>query len=154
MEIRKAERDDFDELLKLKLEAKEQEKKFNPKLKTSNDVLRHYKRYLTRDLNSEWRKILIATKGNQIIGMILGKIFRSMYINGHERIGYMTNLYVKEEYRKNGVAMKLINSLFNWFKSKDCKELTLEVYEKNNKAKQLFTKLGFENYSVKMVRKI
>ena len=86
--------------------------------------------------------------------MVLGKIFRSMYIQGHERTGYISNLYVKKEFRKKGIGKKLTQAVIDWFKTKDATALTLEVYEANKAALDFYHQLGFKNHSVKMVRDI
>ena len=93
--------DDFDELFKLKLESREEARQFNKKLMPTKKVADRYELYLKNDLDNEWRAVFIAVEDGKIAGMVLGKIFRSMYIQGHERTGYISNIYVKKEYRRN-----------------------------------------------------
>lgn len=154
MEIKQATMDDFDELFKLKLESREEARQFNEKLVATNEVADRYESYLKKDLSNEWRAVFIAVEDGKIVGMVLGKIFRSMYIQGHERLGYISNLYVKKGFRKKGLGKKLTQAVIDWFKSKEAVALTLEVYEKNKAALNLYHKLGFKNHSVKMVRGI
>ena len=154
LNIRQATMEDFDELFKLKLESREEARQFNKKLVPVNDVAGRYEEYLKKDLSSEWRAVFIAVDDGNIIGMVLGKIFRSMYIQGYERTGYISNLYVKKEFRKRGAGEKLTKAVLDWFRSKDATALTLEVYEANDTAKDFYHKLGFKNHSVKMVRDI
>ena len=66
MEIRKAAPEDFDEILILKLESKEEERKFNQFLKPVPDVKKHYEKYLSNDLNSKWRVVFVAEENNAI----------------------------------------------------------------------------------------
>jgi ribosomal protein S18 acetylase RimI-like enzyme len=154
MEIRKATMNDFDELLKIKLESREEARQYNKKLVPTKAVKDRYELYLKKDLESEWRTVFIAIENEKVVGMVLGKIFRSMYIQGHERTGYISNLYVKKEFRKKRIGKKLTDALIKWFKSKDAVALTLEVYESNKLAKNFYHKLGFKDHSVKMVRNI
>lgn len=154
MEIRKAIMEDFDRLFELKLESREDAKQFNKKLVPIETVKDRYERYLKKDLSSEWRIIFIAVDNGEIIGMVLGKIFKSMYIQGHERTGYISNLYIKEGHRGNGIGKKLTQILIDWFKSKDVVALTLELYESNKGALDFYRKFGFKDHSVKMVRDI
>jgi ribosomal protein S18 acetylase RimI-like enzyme len=154
LRIRKATMDDFEGLFELKLESRKEATKFNKKLAPIETVKDRYESYLKKDLSSEWRAVFIAVEDGNVVGMVLGKIFRSMYIQGHERTGYISNLYVKKEFRKKGVGKKLTDALIDWFKSKDTVALTLEVYESNKLAKNFYHKLGFKDHSVKMVRDI
>ena len=78
MEIRQATIKDFDEILKIKLEAKEKEREFNQFLKPVRDVKAHYEEYLRNDLSSEWRVVLVAEENSKIIGLIVGKIYRAL----------------------------------------------------------------------------
>lgn len=56
---------------------------------------------------------------------------------------HITNLAIKNEYRRNGLATSLLGKLFLDFEKKQIKKATLEVRESNEKAIQLYTKLGF-----------
>jgi len=150
MEIRKATMQDFEEVLKIKLESKQEERSINKELKPVEEVKEYYKGYLRNDLSRDWRAIFIAIENNKVIGLITGKIYRTLKIAGYERCGYISNLYVKEEFRKKGIAEKLVEEATAWFKRKGAVKISLEIYEINDKAVNLYHKLGFKNYSVKM----
>ena len=154
MEIRKATMDDFSGLFKLKLESKEDERKYNKSLEPVEKVKENYKEYLTRDIKGEWRAVFIAVVDKEIIGMVVGRIYRSLRVTGYERRGSIGNLYVKEGQRGNGVAKKLINALIDWFKSKKAEGLTLSVYNTNQSVINIYKKFGFEERSINMYKKI
>ena len=154
MEIRKATMEDFDEVLKLKLESKEEERKFNEELEPVEKVKKHYEEYLKNDLKSKWRAIFVAIKDNQIVGSVTGKIYRTLYVCGFERCGFISNVFVKKEFRKQSIAKKLVEALTNWFKEMKATKLSLELYENNIPAINLYHKLGFKNYSIKMRKEI
>jgi ribosomal protein S18 acetylase RimI-like enzyme len=154
MEIIKATMKDYNEVLNLKLESKEEERKFNLELEPIEKVKKHYEEYLKNDLNSEWRAIFIAIEDEQIIGLITGKIYRTLYVCGFQRCGFISNVFVKTQFRKRKIAEKLIFEIINWFKKKNATQLSLELYENNAPAINLYHKLGFKNYSIKMRKKI
>lgn len=154
MEIRKATMKDFEEVLKIKLESKEEERKFNDELESVEKVKKHYEEYLKNDLNSEWRAIFIAIEDKQTIGFVTGKIYRTLYVCGFQRCGFISNVFVKKQFRKRKIAEKLIFEMIDWFKKKNATQLSLELYENNVPAINLYHKLGFKNYSIKMRKKI
>ena len=154
MKIRKATIKDFNVLLKLKLESKEEERRFSEELIPIKKAKQHYKEYLRNDLKSEWRVIFIAEENNKMVGLIVGKIYRTLRVAGYIRCGYISNLYVKKGFRKRGIAQKLIKELVGWFKRKKAKKVTLDLYEKNIKAINLYQKLKFKKYFVKMTKRI
>ncbi len=154
MEIRKADLNDFNELLKLKLESKEEERKFNNSLKPVEDVKDYYRTYLRNDLGSDWRAVFIAEDNNSMIGLAVGKIYRTLMVAGYERSGYLSNVYVKKEYRRKGVAFKLTKEILKWFKQKGAVNVTLEIYPDNTAAEGLYKKFGFKNHSSIMKSRI
>ena len=154
MKIKEATIKDFDELLKLKLESKKEERKLNRELTPVEKVKKYYEEYLRNDLKSKWRAVFVAVENGNIIGVITGKTYRTLYIAGYKRVGHISNLFVSKEFRKKAVAQKLIKEVVKWFKKKKAVEIGLELYEHNVPAINLYHKLGFKNYSVKMRKKI
>ncbi len=154
MVIREATIDDLNKILELKKLIKDDEKKYNNSLLDFDDVKEYYTNYTKNDIKGKYRKLFISEVKGEIVGIILGKQYRSLKIAGYKLRGYVSNLYVKKEFRKKGIAKKLINKLFSWFKEKGVKEMTLEIYFGNKIARELYGKLGFENYSVKMLKKL
>ena len=53
------------------------------------------------------------------------------------------NVSVKEEYRRKGLATKLLDTLFEEGRKRGVKDFTLEVRENNHAARELYEKKGF-----------
>lgn len=63
-------------------------------------------------------------------------------------VGYIEGIFVKKEYRKTGIAKKLISVAEKWLKSKGCKQVASDC-ELDNKVSQKFhTKLGFREVQI------
>lgn len=58
--------------------------------------------------------------------------------------GYITNVAVLENYRKQGIGRMLVNALLDFAKEKSLAFLTLEVRKSNTPAINLYSKNGFE----------
>jgi ribosomal protein S18 acetylase RimI-like enzyme len=69
---------------------------------------------------------------------------------GGNSIGYISDLYVDEEYRRRGFGARLIKEAEKWLKSKGSKNIVLNVEAWNVEALKMYEKLGFENKSVRM----
>lgn len=154
MEIRKATMDDFEQLFRLKLESKEDERQHNNTLLPVNKVKENYGEYLEKDLKSQYRAVFMAIEDNKPIGMIIGRIYRSLRVTGYERRGSIGNLYVSEKYRKRGVAKRLLMAITDWFKSREATALTLTVYKSNKSLIGMYKKFDFEKRSINMYKKI
>ena len=150
MEIRKATIKDFEKLKDIKLKSKIGERRYNKSLKPINKVEKRYFYYLKRDLTLKDRVIFIAIKNDKIVGMILGKIINTLSIIKFKKRGYISNLYILPKYRRKGIAKKLVRELIEWFKENNIKNLRLEVYSKNKPALNIYNKLRFKEYAIKM----
>jgi len=154
IKIRQATIKDFDGLFKLKLESKKDERKYNKQLEPIEKVKDRYKEYLIKDLDSEHRAVFVASDDNKIIGMIIGRIYRSLIVAGYEKRGSMGNLYVKKSYRKRGIGKNLMKALIDWFKSKNVTGLTLAIYKHNKISEGICKGMGFNTYCKMMYKEI
>lgn len=103
----------------------------NNEIKQLSKIFDEYKTNYNPIIN-EFTKIYTYIIDNNIVAFLL---FTIMY-NKCEII----DVFVKEKYRKNGIASKLINEITNDY---TVDNITLEVSEKNYKAINLYNKLGF-----------
>lgn len=154
MEIRKATIEDFEKLKDMKLRSKRSERKHNKSLKPIDEVKRRYFSYLKKDLTFDNRAVIVAVENNKIIAMILGKIVDNLPIAKLKKRGYISNLYVLPGYRRRGVAQRLVTELIKWFRVNNIENLRLELYSKNKPALNIYDKLGFKEYAIKMKKSI
>ena len=82
----------------------------------------------------------VCEENNKIVGYIY------CYVN-NESIGILDALYIEEEYRGLGIATKLIELAINWLKDEKLfKLIEISVMDKNELAKKLYKKLGFQKF--------
>ena len=86
-------------------------------------------------------KIYVYELDNKVVGFINYSI---MYERAE--INY---IYVDKEYRKNDIASKLINYMFDDCTKKRCNNITLEVSDKNQAGINLYKKYGFEEKAIR-----
>ena len=60
---------------------------------------------------------------------------------------YLEDLFVKEEYRKQGIGSKLWNALAVKCKENDCSYLEFSVLKWNKDAKEFYKRRGCKNYT-------
>ena len=61
----------------------------------------------------------------------------------------INNVAVLPQFRKQGMAQKLIQALVDFCEQKDIKKFTLEVNANNTPAKNLYQKMGFVSFGVR-----
>ncbi len=138
MKIRKAKKADFEEYSKIKEED----------FREYSKLIKKNIKYSKKDSNIEFQRILkskedylfFAEDKEKIIGFIHGEIEN----NKSGKKADIEYIHVIKEYRKKGIASKLINAFINVAKSKKCNYLTLKVNKKNTHAIKLYNKFRFE----------
>lgn len=102
---------------------------------------------ITRQLSGANHLFLTAVDGSQVIGYV-----GFMHVLDE---GYISNVAVSAEYRRQSVGDRLIDALVDRGKALELSFLTLEVRQSNEPAKALYAKHGFvpvglrKNYYVK-----
>ncbi|RIW33283.1 GNAT family N-acetyltransferase [Bacillus salacetis] len=68
------------------------------------------------------------------------------YLTGDE-VGWINDLYVKQEFRGKGYSILLIEEAFKRFKDNGYNDVRLNVYTHNEKAVKLYEQMGFRDVS-------
>ncbi|MDH6251070.1 GNAT superfamily N-acetyltransferase [Chryseobacterium sp. H1D6B] len=99
--------------------------------------------------------LVIAEKNNEIVasGYALIKKPSNNYSNFKE-YAYLGFMFVKPEYRGQGINQLILDKLIDWAKSREISEIRLEVYDKNESAVKAYEKAGFESLILTMRLKV
>ncbi len=91
---------------------------------------------LKSELTNGFARFFVAFSGEEIAG----------YIGAHNVLGevYITNVAVFKEFRRQGIAQRLIENLLETAKNENAEFVTLEVRKSNSPAISLYEKTGFE----------
>lgn len=102
--------------------------------------------WIETSLIGEKSVIFVAENDKGISGFVRIQQKERKNENGNEIIHYakLSDLYVLPEARKNGIASKLVNASIDWAKKRKLLDLILNVYEKNEPARALYTSFGFQ----------
>ena len=96
------------------------------------------RRMLAEELENQCAAFLVAEDG--VSGKVLG--YAGLLVMADE--GYITNVAVFPEYRRSGVAAKLIEVFENFARGNRLAFLTLEVRPSNAAAIALYRRFGFQ----------
>jgi|GEM_PF-1669765 len=88
------------------------------------------------------------------ISRLVKKPFQPPAIYTGKRVGYITNIYVKPEFRNQGVATELVNHSFSWFQNQGIEEIVLRALNANQAGVSFWQKQGFSPVSLSMRRLI
>lgn len=146
MKIRKCKKKDFKGYLKLK---REEEKDYSEIIREKIPHIsdKECKKDFNEILSSKQSILLVAEQGDLLAGFLFGSL--SKYKTGNLEI-----IFVSKNFRRKGIAIKLINSLLKILRSKKCKKIRLEANLKNKNAIRLYQKLGFKPFKFVMQKEL
>ncbi|MGL5923501.1 aminoglycoside 6'-N-acetyltransferase [Chroococcidiopsis sp.] len=134
MKIVKVTQDDFNEWLDLALKL------------WSDESVEEMQRSLTNIFHSPREAgFLVKDDNDKAIGF-MNLSLRSDYVPGATQspVAYVEGIYVKDEYRKQGVGKKLIQYAQQWAIERGCIELASDALLDNTASYEFHTKVGFQ----------
>ena len=105
-------------------------------------------------IDSETAQLYVATNENEIIASGYGLIKKNDPKFAYREHGYIGFIFVKDEFRGIGISKLIIKAIFDWFRTKNIKEVKLTVYEENPSAIKAYEKLGFKKNLIEMLHYI
>jgi ribosomal protein S18 acetylase RimI-like enzyme len=79
-----------------------------------------------------------------------GNIARPYEVFARQKIFHISNVYVIPEARRRGIATALVQEALAWARDQECRETDLNVLCTNEKARQLYKKLGFNVFQYQL----
>jgi ribosomal protein S18 acetylase RimI-like enzyme len=88
-----------------------------------------------------------------IVGFAAGNIRILPNYLGNKKVGYISHVYVSDEFKKQNIGKKLVLELENWFDEKAVAYIELEVLIDNEAAHKFWEKLGFITDNIRKIKK-
>lgn len=111
---------------------------FTPPLDEKVDIGEYSKKIFEKSVTFE------AWVDKSLIGLVA-----AYFNNTEDKLCYITNVSVINNYKGLGIASELLKSCMNYAIQNNFKEIILEVSQSNNGAIHLYEKQGFKNYGNK-----
>ena len=93
---------------------------------------------------------IVAVSNKELVGSGYIKIKNSNSYHKNSKHGYIGFIFVKPSFRGKKISSLVLESLKNWAKEKDLKELRLDVYSNNDNAIKSYDRFGFTKSLVNM----
>lgn len=87
--------------------------------------------------------VLLAVTEQEIIGSGYAKILPAKPYQKYREYAYVGFMYVRPDFRGQGVSQKILEALITWVKARGITEVRLDVYDENAAAKRAYQKFGF-----------
>jgi ribosomal protein S18 acetylase RimI-like enzyme len=107
-----------------------------------------------RMIRSKNGLVLIVEVDKKIAGYLIIMIKNNVPIFKLEKLGEITDLYIKEEFGGKGISSKLRDEILKWCKKKNISTITLDVLPENIHAIRIYEKWGFNEFLIEMRMRI
>ena len=88
------------------------------------------------------------------VGFVIGGMMTRPPYHKIRILGFIEDLYVKPEYRNNGIGTKLIKHIEKFLSYKGIEDYTLFVLHQNYKTKLFYEKVGYKIDCIKLSKKL
>jgi ribosomal protein S18 acetylase RimI-like enzyme len=152
--IRTAQPQDIDVITELNCELADYHRALDVYYKSGEETRSVFKQYVRDILNKRHYRIVVAEMGGGIVGYCIGRIEPTRPFIAPERIGKISDTFVKEGYRNREIGKLMVHSLFSWFREKGIFQAELSVDSRNEGGVKAWESLGFRECMKKMRREL
>lgn len=100
------------------------------------------------NINNQDAIILVAEMNQCLIGYLLGFDHYAFYANG--RVSLVEEIFVDENYRKNGIGKKLMQCFEDWSKKRNTKLIGLAT----RRASEFYKAIGYDESAIFFIKKL
>jgi ribosomal protein S18 acetylase RimI-like enzyme len=116
---------------------------FTPNYNTISD---YEENLVQRLMKSDDGLVLVALDKEQAIGCSLSEIKRLFPGLEHGNFGYIYDMVVTANYRRNGIGKRMLVEITKWFKIKGINHMELKTLDQNVVANSFWQKQGFGEF--------
>lgn len=148
MNYRKANINDINQLVELRKSQLTDEGLYSD-IKIDDEL----KKYFSASIVDESIVVWVAYENDIIIGTCGVCLFQypPNFSNTTGKVAYITNIYTRDEYRRQGIASKLLEYIIDEIKRRDYRFIRLHA---SAQGKPLYEKIGFVDVSGFMVKRL
>ncbi len=118
----------------------------------TKNAAREYSRHIANALHARNMRVFVAEMNGEIIGYIFGEVQERSPIFPVGRFGFVSDIYVTEEWRRKGVGRRLFYKMREWMLKESITAIELLAAERNPHSVAFWESLGFVSY-LRLLRK-
>lgn len=154
--IRLATTDDAQQIGELWLEMINYHRQFDEIMfQASDDGATYYQHSVESRLSDPQTRVLVAEMNGEVVGYVLGMVVNitpEMFVP--IRSGFLADICVTADYRRQGIGRELVERLVLWFQSLHITYFEWHVSEKNQDAVKFWKSIGGETTMLRMRTKL
>jgi GNAT superfamily N-acetyltransferase len=147
--IRKLAEDDIDGLCQLWKEFAVMREGLTHSKILNEDAADYFFGYATGLLQRKDTLTLVAeSQSKGLVGYLIATKQRRPPIYRHTKVAYLSDAFVQESHRGQGILRQFVEDLHKWCKGEGITAIDVQVFESNQEARDVYSRLGFHPYRV------
>jgi ribosomal protein S18 acetylase RimI-like enzyme len=147
LKIRKATHKDVEDITLLWCEFMDLHESYDNYYKRAKNGASVFREFIDKQISERNSVVLVGITNKIICAYLLAKINNRPAVFSEKKYGYISDIAVAKNYRRNGIGEKLYNEAFKWFKKRKIKRIELTVATSNPISIKFWSKLSFKPYS-------
>lgn len=116
----------------------------------NDDAADYFFGYATGLLQRKDTLTLVAEEesGRKLVGYLIATKQRRPPIYHHTKVAYLSDAFVDEGHRNQGILRSFMAELQKWCKAEGITAIDVQLFQNNKEAQDVYRKLGFHDYRV------
>ena len=152
--IRKATRDDIPAIVELNGLLAGLHTGWDDYYKSGDQTAAGFRSFLQEVMGKRDVLILVLQTDEALAGYFLGMIDRAKPFVKPDKVGRISDAFIREAYRQSGWGRRMFEEMLDWFREKGVEYLELSVDARNRQGIEAWQSFGMEPFMIKMKRKI
>ena len=144
IEVREAREDDMEPVADLWKMLAEYHEELADDFALSWDSRKRWSKYLRDKYSEISTKLIVADEAGEIVGFMLCMLSPNAPIFRDRQLGVISDVYVREDLRRKGIAKKMFDVAAKWFAKNKVRSVQLNVAAANLEGRAAWRSLGFE----------
>jgi len=152
MEIRAATGEDVPQVIPMVRKIAGMHQELDPaKYTFRSDPGEMYRSWLVGQSKSKRAVFLVADAGEKLAGFLVATIVDEIPIYQVEKVGFIHDVWVEEDYRHEGIARQMVTLCVERFREMGVPQVRCDTSWGNLTARELFARCGFRPSTVEML---
>jgi ribosomal protein S18 acetylase RimI-like enzyme len=118
----------------------------DPRFQFSRNADREFEEHFLSSIRSRDSRIVVAEAGSEVVGYILGEIHvrRPLYPVG--KYGFISDISVEGDWRRQGIGKALVKEMMDWFGRKGVTTIELFAADRSPVSRSFWASMGFTDF--------
>jgi ribosomal protein S18 acetylase RimI-like enzyme len=144
--VRRAKPDDVESLLDLWQEMMDYHARLDRRFAPAADGRQRFRPTVRGWMADDQWRVLVAEADEQVVGYTIGRVAELNPVLATPGFGYVTDICVSPQLRRQGVGRRLFNAMNSWFRRRGLAAVQLNVAALNPTSQAFWRALGFGDY--------